>query len=155
MNSTCTNRPGCVKPSGPNSCCHAILAKRVPSGHGEMLPASAAWIAMSLPSTNLKVLLSPRSVVLSGFQFSNPGSNGNPLNSGCTDARDTDAEVSPVPEGDTAAAVFELMLSDGPPASLFVGAHGARYAFSVASSSGVTFEFWCRLRNLGNGIAPS
>src|SRR5271163_3716717 len=138
-----------MKPSGPDFCCHAILAKRAPSGHGEMLPACAALIAMSLPSTNRQVWLSPRSVVLSGFQFSNSESNGNPLNSGCTDARDTDAEVSPVPEGDTAAAVFELMLSGGPPVSLVLGAHGARYAFSVASSSGVTFESGCRLRNLG------
>src|ERR1700691_6143027 len=150
MNSTCTNRAGCMRPSGPNSCCQAILAKRAPSGHGELLPACAALMAMSLPSTNRKVLLSPRSVVLSGFQFSNSGSNGNPLNSGCTDARDEDAGVSPLAAGDTAAAVFELMLSEVSPALLVAGAHGARYAFSVASSSGVTLESWCRLRNLGN-----
>jgi hypothetical protein len=84
------------------------LAKRVPSGHGEMLPACAALIAMSLPSTNLKVLLSPHLVVLSGFQFSKFGSNGNPLSSGCTAAR----EISRVPVGDTAAAVLEPMLPE-------------------------------------------
>ena len=36
---------------------------------------------MSLPRMNRKVLLSPRSVVLSTFQFSKLGSNGRPLNS--------------------------------------------------------------------------
>ena len=55
-----------------------------------------------------------------------------------------------------AAAVEQLKLwGQRLQVPVVAGAHGARYAFSVASSSGITFESWCSLRNLGNGIAPS
>jgi hypothetical protein len=79
---------GCNGPSGPDSCSQATLAKQVPSGQGEMLPESAAFTATLFPRTKRKVFLSPRSVVLIGFQPSKFGSKGNPLNSGGTVARE-------------------------------------------------------------------
>src|SRR5277367_3037144 len=93
MSSTCTKLPGRTRPSGPSTCCQAILAKRVPSGQGEMLPDCAALNATSLPRMKRKVLLSPRSVVLMGFQVLKVGSKGSPLSSGGTEAREMAASV--------------------------------------------------------------
>src|ERR1700733_14268473 len=103
------NLPGCTRPSGPGSCPQAILAKRAPSGQGEMLPECAAFTATSLPRMNRKVLLSPRSVVLIGFQLSKVGSNGNPSSSGCTIARDAGAGT-PLGTAAGAAPVFASLL---------------------------------------------
>src|SRR5580658_2479517 len=130
------NLPGRTRPSGAASLVHAILAKRAPSGQGEMLPDWAALTAMSLPRMKRKVLLSPRSVVLMGRQDSKAGSNGTPFHSGCTAVRGIGDEVSGGRLGRDAG-------------------HGARYAFRVASSSGVTLASGCSLTNCGRGMAPS
>src|ERR1700690_3776741 len=141
MNSTCTNFPGCIKPSAPSSCCQAIFAKLVPSGHGEMFPDCAAFTAISLPRTNRKVLLSPRSVVVIGFQPSKSGAKGNPLGSGVTAVRFTGEDVTP-----SAAVLLDCA---------GIGVQGARYVFRADNSSGVTRASGCTARNLANGIAPS
>src|SRR5260370_23301851 len=107
------NLPGCTRPSGPGSCCQAILAKRAPSGQGEMLPEFAAFTASSLPRTNRKVLLSPLSVTLMGFQLAKVGSNGNPSNSGCTIDRDAGAGTPPGTAAGT-ASVFAAPPSAAP-----------------------------------------
>src|ERR1700722_15976432 len=109
MSSTCIKLPGRTRPSGLSTCCQAILAKRVPSGQGEMLPDCAALNAMSLPRMKRKGLLSPRSVVLMGFQVLKVGSKASPFSSGCTDERemggaagmaaDMSAEAGGVPQG--------------------------------------------------------
>src|ERR1700683_3441741 len=96
------NLLGKTRPLGPDFCCQAILAKRDPSGQGEILPARAAFTATSFPRINRKVLLSPRSVVLIGLQVSKDGSNGNPSNSGSTFVRETGAGT---PLGTAAGAV--------------------------------------------------
>src|SRR5277367_6370591 len=116
MSSTCTKLPGRTRPSGPSTCCQAILAKRVPSGQGEMLPDCAAFTATSLPRMKRKVLLSPRSVVLMGFHVLKVGSKASPFSSGCTDEREMGGSVG------TAAAAFVSAGGGGV-------AHGARYVF--------------------------
>src|SRR5580658_7419117 len=104
-----------MRPSGPSSCCHAILANSAPSGQGLILPDCAAFTAISLPRMKRKVWLSPRSVVLISFQVSKFGSKGNPLNSGGTAVKDTGAGI--------ATGVLGGWLG--------AGVHGARYAFRV------------------------
>src|SRR5438105_14392607 len=79
--------PGWMRPSAPGCCCHAILAKRAPSGHGGMLPECAAWRAPPLPRTRRSESLSPRSVVLRSFQPSKEGSKAKPPGSGAMAAR--------------------------------------------------------------------
>src|SRR5260370_16383788 len=122
------NLPGCTRPSGPGSCCQAILAKRAPSGQGEMLPEFAAFTASSLPRTNRKVLLSPLSVTLIGFQLAKAGSKGNPSNSGCTIDRDVGAGTSTGTTPAT-ASVFAPLLSAAP-AWFAPGVHVANYPLS-------------------------
>src|ERR1700678_4693610 len=102
-----------------------------------MLPDCAALNATPLASTNRKVLLSPRSVVLIGFQLSKAGSNGNPLSSGFTIARET-------------VAVWPPLLGCALAIGCGADDHGARYPFSVASSSGAPFASGSRLTNCAN-----
>src|ERR1700692_1656701 len=108
-------------PSLPSCCCQAIFAKRVPSGHGEMAPDSAAWMAMSLPRMKRKLLLSPRSVKLTGFQSPNDESKATPLHSGRSLSRRRDVSADGAGSCEPPVAAEAACKGD----------HGARYAFSA------------------------